>query len=72
MADKLSSVTRAITEGSLKQYIDETLEGAGALKGIGIESTEIINNHLIITYDNGSTEDAGALPQVPLASSESF
>lgn len=61
MADKLSSVTRAVTEGSLKQYIEETLAGAGALKGIGIESTEVINNHLIITYDDGSTEDAGVI-----------
>lgn len=72
MADKLSSVTRAITEGSLKQYIDETLEGAGALRGIGIDDTQVVNGHLIVTYDNGTTEDAGALPQVPLASNESF
>lgn len=72
MADKLSGITKAVVEGGLKKYIDETLEGAGALKGIGIDKTEVVNGHLVVTYDDGSTEDAGTLPQVPLASGESF
>lgn len=41
MADKLSSVTKAVTEGSLKAYIDATLAGAGALKGVPCEISDI-------------------------------
>ena len=41
MADKLSSVTKAVTEGSLKAYIDATLAGAGALKGVPCEIDSI-------------------------------
>ena len=55
------------------RYTEESLNGAGALKGVGISKVEIdANNHLIVTFDkplpDGTTQqDVGALP-----TSESF
>ncbi len=54
--------------GASRQYTEDSLVGAGALKGIGISSVSIdTNNHLIITYDKAlpdgtTTQDAGPLP----------
>ena len=54
--------------GVLKKYVEDTLAGAGALKGVGISKVEInANNHLIVTFDkplpDGTTQqDVGALP----------
>ena len=54
--------------GASIKYTEDSLVGAGALKGIGISSVSIdANNHLIVNYDkalpDGTTsQDAGALP----------
>ena len=51
-----------------KKYTDDSLAGAGSLKGVSISKVQIDDNgHLIITYDgalpDGTTiQDAGALP----------
>lgn len=49
----------------LKKYVAASMEGAGAVKGKdgrGISETEIDENqHLVITYDDGDTEDLGAV-----------
>ena len=54
--------------GASKKYTEDSLAGAGALKGIGISSVSIdANNHLIVNYDkalpDGTTsQDVGPLP----------
>ena len=54
--------------GASRKYTEDSLAGAGALKGIGISSVSIdAKNHLIVNYDkalpDGTTsQDAGPIP----------
>lgn len=56
------------TLNAAKRYVEETVAGAGALKGTGIANITVNDdNHLIVTYDkplpDGTTQqDLGALP----------
>lgn len=46
--------------------LTDTMDVMDGNDGVGIASVDIdSNNHLIITYDNGGTYDAGELPEAP-------
>lgn len=46
--------------------LTDTMDVMDGNDGVGIASVDIdSNNHLIITYDNGGTQDAGELPGAP-------
>lgn len=48
--------------GSARKYAAETAKGAGAIKGDpgrGIEDTNVVDGHLIVDYDDGTSKDAG-------------
>lgn len=46
-------------------------DGNDGADGVGIKSVDInASNHLIVTYDDNTTHDAGALPSVPVAENQ--
>lgn len=64
------SITKTSTSGLIDTYTilftDDTITTFNVVngaKGLGIKSTAIdANGHLVITYDDNTTEDAGAFP----------
>lgn len=54
--------------GAARKYTEESLTGAGALKGSdGVSITDVevnANNQVIITFSDGSTTTAGAIKTV--------
>jgi len=73
-----STSTTAPTERNIKgadgqngQDGQDGAPGQDGADGLGIKSVDINgSNHLIVTYDDNTTHDAGALPTVPIAENQ--